>query len=671
MHKKTLQSMILASIILFNGSSCPKVSAAISETTYSGCYSAGEKAYALSDYTLAAENFAEALKYKPDDLRSRLKYAQSLYSMNKYDESIDNLQRVLQNSPNNIIARINLAENYIKLDKKEDAKEQLKWVLKTQPNHVKAKTLFESIESAPAETAVENQNILVPAEKAVDSENNREEIAKNEKVELPASQNVANEIKVIEPSTAEKVEKVENSESIKGKESVSIEKEESSILNNSETMTFTPYIAGQNQKAKAEEKSQTKPRMPEARIINEKISMESFFKAGKDSFIVNIEKARYEIEKGDLKSAEKTLELADKYARAGKSGRNILEVQIFKSLVYIYKCEFQNFGKHLMTLKTVLSPDTYQSFLDIYAKSDELKDAKDKRRLSAGVAMGAGHFTIASDLLKPVFEDNPDDPILYSMLSEAQLNSFDYDGAENTLKKFAEIKSDNAEAQFNLARFYLTGNYDVDLAKKYANLAAELNPEDARCKIILALADYSEGNINQGITKIKELLPSLEDTSMKAICQRLIKDGEKASNDSAKNFISMLALPGSKHADLSSFRFSGEDDLLAGSYFSAMAKFEKADEKVEMGRVYLGLASALNAANEIEMASIAAGYGLKLINEDMAKGKHLARASLYKALYDYERGDKDSAIASIDVGMNSKDLDYSTYNKLVSLYDSL
>lgn len=665
MHKNTLQSMILASIIVLNGSCCPEVSAAISETTYSGCYSAGEKAYALSDYTLAAENFAEALKYKPDDLRSRLKYAQALYSMNKYDESIDNLQRVLQNSPNNIIARINLAENYIKLDKKEDAKEQLEWVLKTQPNHVKAKTMLETLGSTSSETNVESQNILVPAEKAVDSENTSEKIAKIENVDLSETQEVTNEIKVIEPSSAE------NTESTNEKESISVAKEESPILNNSETMTFTPYVAGQNQKAKAEEKTQNKPRMPKARIINEDISMDTFFKAGKDSFIVNVEKARYEIEKGDLKSAEKTLELADKYARAGKNGRNILEVQIFKSLVYIYKCEFQNFGKHLMTLKSVLSTDTYQSFLDIYAKSDELKDDNDKRRLSAGVAMGAGHFSVASALLKPVFEKNPDDPIVYSMLSEAQLSSFDYDGAENTIKKFAEIKSDNAEAQFNLARFYLTANYNADLAKKYAKLASELNPEDARCKIILALVDYSEGKINEGITKIKELLPSLEDTSMKAICQRLIKDGEKASNDPAKNFISMLALPGSKNADLSSFRFAGEDDLLAGSYFSAMTKFEKADEKVEMGRVYLGLASALNSANEIEMASIAAGYGLKLINEDMAKGKHLARASLYKALYDYERGDKDSAIASIDVGMNSKDLDYSTYNKLVSLYDSL
>ena len=399
--------------------------------------------------------------------------------------------------------------------------------------------------------------------------------------------------------------------------------------------------------------------------------MKSFFNEAKESFIVNLEKARFEIEQGDLKSAEKTIETAYKLARNTKNSRNMLEVQIFKSLIYIYKCEFQQFGKHLMTLKPVLSTETYQSFLDIYSKSDELKNENDKKRLAAGVAIGAGHFNVASTLLTPVFESNPEDPILYSMLTEAQLSSFNYDEAEKTLKKFADTKSDNSEAQFNMARFYLTANYQPELAKKYAKIASDLAPEDARCKIILALTDYSEGKIEEGIAKINEILPSLEDTSMKAICQRLIKDGEKASKDPSKNFISMLALPGSKNASLSSYRFAGEEDLLAGSYFSAMVKFEKANERVEMGRVYLGLASALTSANETEMASTAAGYGLKLINEDMAKGKHIARASLYKALYDYERGDKDSAIATIDVGMNCKDLDYSTYNKLVSLYESL
>ena len=55
----------------------------------------------------------------------------------------------------------------------------------------------------------------------------------------------------------------------------------------------------------------------------------------------------------------------------------------------------------------------------------------------------------------------------------------------------------------------------------------------------------------------------------------------------------------------------------------------------------------------------------------MVKGKNIARASLYKALYYCERKEKESAVASIDLGLNCKDLDISTYNKLVTLYDSL
>ena len=690
MQKNFIFSIILASLLVSSGSI---VQAAIAPSNYNSCYSAGEKAFATSDYVIAAENFAQALKYKPDDLRSRLKYAQSLYSLNKFDESSEHIEKVLQNSPNNIMARICMAENLIGLGKNDKAKEQIEWILKVQPNHQKAKSLLAKIDNNYSEETV---NIAVPAEKAVDSESEtakvsetaetvdavkaaEEVVAKMEKT-IPESFESKNELKLVEPINAEHSDnaseqnenRVEQNYSQVEQDNSSIKKEEQSILNSSEEkMVFKPYIAGENKKAKQNTEEELKPLMPSARTDIEKTDLESFFKLGKDSFIVNLEKARYEIENGDLKSAEKTVELADKIARNGKNNRNIIETQIFKSLIYIYQCEYQKFGKHLMTLKPVLSTDTYQSFLDIYSKASELKDDDEKRRLAAGVAVGAGHFKIASSLLKPVFEKVPDDAIIYGMLSDAQLSSFDYGGAEETFKKYAELHTDNAEAQFNLARFYLTANYQPELSKKYAKLASELAPEDARCKIIIALTDYSEGKINEGIEKIKELLPNLKDSSMKAICERLISDGEKAAKDSSKNFITMLALPGSKRSDSSSFRFAGEDDLRVGSYFSALDKFSKADELVEMGRVYLGLASTLTSANEIEMASIAAGYGLKLINQDMSRGKHISRACLYKALYDYERGDKDSAIASIDVGLNCKDLDFSTYNKLVSLYDNL
>lgn len=654
MQKKVLKSVVLASAFMIGGSrAC--VQAAIGGTNYNSCFSAGEKAFAVSDYVSAAENYAQALKYKPDDLRSHLKYAQVLYSLNKYEESSSHLQTVLQNSPNNIIARIYLAENYIQLDKEELAKEQLEWILKVQPGHQKAKSLYEKITN--------KEYCSGPiVEKTLYSENEINEESQNQ---------ANNQDKEETQSKEESVSETEVELNVSDNDSKSLSDKEASILKKQDdSMQFTPYVAGAKKVAEKKE-VESKPVMPLAREDVTKTDKESFFKAAKDSYIINLEKARYEIEKGDLASAEKTINIADKLARDGKNNRNILEVQIFKSLIYIYNCEFEKFGKHLMTLKPALSTESYQSFLDIYSRADALKNDDDKRRLSAGVAAGAGHYAVVASLLKPVFEKDPNDPLIYSMLSDAQFNVFDYEEAGNTLKKYVENNPESAEAHFNLARFYLTADYKPELARSYAQKAAELNPGDARFNVINALTDYSEGKIEEGINKINELMPTLEDTSMKAICQRLISDGEKATSDSSKNFVSMLALPGSKQSNPGVFRFVGEDELKRGSYFSAMDKFEKADEKVEMGRVYLGLASALTSAKETEMASLAAGYGLKLIKEDMARGKNIARASLYKALYDHERKDNESALASIDLGLNCKDLDFSTYNKLISLYDNL
>ncbi len=657
MNKNLYKYILLASLFMMNNAEVSTANASINTTSYNSSYSAGEKAFAVSDYVLAAENFAQALEYKPDDLRSRLKYAQSLYSLNKFKESSEHLQRVLQNSPNNIIARIFLAENYMQLGQKEEAKTQLEWVLKIQPSHQKAKSLYEKLEPNSISSNLEQKQEQEKSEEKINLAKNEDKIESEEKEE-----NTKQDLEIKDDlDTENTIAKVENSTE---KESIS------NSLSNNESMTFTPYIAGDNKLVKKEEPS--KPIMPAAREDIQKIDIESFFKQGKNSYLVNLEKARYEIEKGNLVAAEKTIEAAEQLAKNGKNYRNILETQIFKSMIYIYQREYNKFGKHLITLKPGLSKETYQSFLDIYSRADEAKNENDQRRLSAGVAIGAGHYAIAVSLLKPVFDSNPDDPIVYAMLSEAQFHNFDYDGAENTLKKFAENHLDNAEAQFNLARFYLTANYNPELSKLYAEKALKIDPKDSKNEIIIALTDYAEGDVEKGIEKIKTLMPTLEDSSMKAICQRLISDGEKAHKESkSRNFISVLALPGSKNSNPAVFRFVGEDDLKAGSYFSAIEKFKKADENVEIGRAYLGLASALTYANEIDMASIAAGYGLKHLKLDMSKGKNIARASLYKALYDSERGDKDSAIAAIDLGLNCKDLDVSTYNKLTTLYDNL
>lgn len=707
MRKQIINSVLIISLILLENLAISlTANAETVKKSYSACYSAGEKAYAVSDFSNAAESYLQALRYKPEDLRSRLKYAQSLFHLGKYDESQKHLQIVLNNSQNNIIARLYLAESFAKTNKREFAIEQLNLILNVQPNHSRAKFLMAELKgdnSAKTTVLAESDKTISPkakkestgkkSEKAVTVKKaeNQDKPVPQKKSVMPVETAAVSDTALPQKNTSVKeVHYAKNmnadvgadgeSEISSAIEEALIIKEVDSAVKESDTLilysengaaSFTPFVAGQKKKAESKTLSQ-KPQMPAAKKDITRIDMESFFKAGKDSFLVTFEKARYEIEKGDLDSAWKTIELACKLARVSDKSKNILEAQILRSLVMVYKCDFTNFGKNIMALKSALSTDSYQSFLDIYSQSEGIKSEDGKRRLAAGVAAGAGHNAVVVSLLKPVFAKDTSDPILSNMLAEAQFGCYDYEGAGETLKMFAEAHSDNAEAQFNLARFYLTADYKPKLARKYATLAYKLDSKDPRTGIILGLIDYSEGKVLEGIAKIKSLSETVEDTSLKAICQRLIADGEENNGgDANKKFVGMLALPGAAHSDPIMLKYAGDEDLKAGSYFSAIEKYFKANEGVEVGRAYLGLASALTNAGEIELASVAAGYGVTSIKCEMSKGKALARASLYLALYDYERGDKESAIASIDLGLNCRDLDRSTYEKLISLYDNL
>ncbi len=777
-RKDIIKSVFLTSLLMVGSCGNQSIYAAVSGKDYQSCFKTGEKAYAAADFSLAAENFAQALKYRPDDLRSRFRYAQALYSLNKYDESCNHFETLLRNSPNNIIARVYLAENYLQLGKTDAAREQAEIVLRINPKHKRANEIIDAINNNKSltinkpdkaiviETRQENQKVqenksntskqtdtfeeAKPLEQPDDEgvtievkpvwvpdpdESEKEskpkekiktakqepstpksntdeiniaeeakkaaELKKAEEAQKAAEAKIAEEAKkAAELKKAEEAQKAAEAKiAEEAKKAAELKKAEEAkkgielktpptapklttpkmppkASDNQKTeavvdenTVFTPYVSGQR---KSTQKAvYSKPVMPAAKTDIKSTDMQSFFKAGKSSFIVNLEKARYEIECGDIKAASKSIDLAEKIAKASDSGKNMLEAQIFKSLILVYKCEFTEFGKHLMTLKSALAPDSYQSFLDVYSQADGLKDINDQRRLAAGVAVGAGHYAVAVELLKPVFEKNPNDPMLASMLSEAQMQSFDYEGAGATLKAIAEMNENDAEAYFNLARFYLTADYNPDLVRSYAKYAASLRPEDTRNEILLGLADYTEGKINEGIRRIKELLPNVTDPGIKGICQHLIADGEKASLNGSRNFAALLALPGAKHADPASLRYSGEDALKEGSYFTAIDRFTKVDEKTETGRAYLGIASALTSAGETELAATAAGYGMKLLNEEIASGKNIARASLYTALYYNERGDKDSAMNSVTKGLTASNMEHSTYNKLVTLYDSL
>ena len=620
MQKKLLKSAILSSLLLL-GSGVP-VSA-----DFNSHFSAGETAFASQNFASAAENFAAALKYVPEDLRSRFRYGQALFSLNRYSESHSQFQAILQNSPSNIIARVYLAENLVKLQRSAEARTQLEWIIKVQPGHTRAQQLLAEISGKQAPVAA------VPVSKSA-PQNPRKSgnQTKSKSQAVPAAEVVATVPQAFAP---------------------------------------VPFIAGKPAKTAARV-ADAKPEkiLPPAAASVASSDLDSYLAIAGNSLLVNLEQARYSLEQGDSRAAAAKLIVAEQLARDGRDNRRFLEVQILNSLVLLYNRDFTGFGQHVMQLKPVLSPESYQSFLDIYNQGAALKDSVDQGRLVAGIAMGAGHYAVAARLLAEAFSKFPNDMLIGGMLADAQIQSLDYKGAEATLSQLARIDADNGEVWFNLARFYLTVDYRPEQVRTYATHAAKLRPDDARNGILLALLDYSQGKIDSGVERINSLLPAVKDPALKSICTRIIADG-KSSTAGKLNFVSVLALPGARHAAKDSYRMLGEDYLKQGSYFTAMKHFRAAGDNAEIGRTWLGLASSLHTSGETSLAATTAGYGLNVLQSELAANPGNSRAQLYLALYHYERGDKVAARQAIERGLASQTCERSTRTRLTAILNAV
>ena len=606
-YRKWLSAALLCAILLGQNVS------AFSAIDHSQLFSDGEKAFAESDFGVAAENFATALKYAPENLRARFRYGQALFSLNRFAESHSQFQAVLQNSPNNMIARIYLAENLVQLGRKDEAMGHLEWILKVQPGHARAREILDSITGIAPALPVAALPEQIPTDRR------------------PLAVKQTKQIKQIAKAPAKSEKQVE----------------------------LQPYVAQSGEKVNrqstkpakiATDKHAESPVIPAATAVSD-FSLENFMAAAQNSFMINLELARFQLESADLIAAAASLNKAGQLARNTSDSRRFLEVQILTSMLHIYNRDFNSFGKQLISLKAALGEKSYQSFLNIYNQGSALTDYVEQSRLAAGIAMGANHHAVAARLLLEVFVKQPDDQLTAHLLADAQMQSLDYKGAENTLVHLARNHPDNAEAHFNLARFYLTAFYQPELARRYASHAASLKPGDARIEILLGLLDYSEGKVKDGVARIRSLMPKVNDPAMVNICRQILSDGDQVNAGKPADFVSMLALPGAPHAHYSSFRILGEDLLKQGSFLTAMKHFAAARDYAEIGRTYLGLASALNASGESEMSALAAGYGLGALNADLQQNPGNGRAYLYTALYWYERNDKASACQALNRGL--------------------
>lgn len=666
---------------------------------FESLFKSGEQAFGEKKYEQAADLFAQALKLAPSDLRSRFRYGQSLFLTQRFAESQAQFQMILQNSPGNITARVFYAESLINMGMTDEARPHIDWILKVQPEHERARFIHAKLTS------------ISEPEETEESEYEPESLPVNIKP-LPVVKNQkTSPVKSQEKSFV----KTQETQSLKSQQTPSLKKMASTVEKKSEIpvkkepdeprkITPTPdgfihipaipaSILPVEYQAEDEEdffknypassiKNQIHPQDAIAAAYNHEknnypkkaepqniasVSFESLAEGQKDSFVFNLELAKYYVESANLKDAEKCLAVAEKIATEKRNSRGVLETGIFRSLLYVYNLDFNGFGHHLMSLKSSMTPESYQPFLDIYNQGIEVKDEVEKARIAAGVAIGATHFAVAANLLKPAFLRYPDDPIIGRLLSDAQMQSRDYKGAEITLSQIARAYPNNSEAYFNLARFYLTVDYKPNLVRDYAQYAYKVDPTDSRCGIVLGLLDYSQGNVIDGISRIKALLPSLTDPMLKAVCERIILDGE---NNADANFSSLLALPGSSKGTPETYRILGEDYLKQGSFFSAAKCFEKINDLSEIGRTFLAVASVMSAADEPVNAATLNSLGLSLLTKVLEKDPNNARANLYISLYHYERGNMELAREAVANGLKNKSDKY-TENRLNSVYNIL
>jgi len=558
----------------------------------------------------------------------------------RLEESLPQFQYLLEQSPQNIPARVLLSKALIATGRGDEAQKHLDWILQVQPGHAEAASLLGSIR--PAARVAAKPVETVDADAAYPSVTVAAAGGRSTASKPAGSRPASRAVQPIQAPAAASREFVPAG---------------------FQPLPVKPAAMTPEEAAPSSSQAPARPeavRMPEIpappnAVVANGWRVSDFMQAASDSLPIVLNYATYCLEKDELKKAEEYLDRAEGLAIQGRETKRFLEVQIHKSLLSLYKADITGFGKQLIKIKPLLSRQTYLSFLDIYNKTQNATGPVDVARIVAGVAMGAEHFAVAARILAEVVQAMPGDLLAARLLSEAQMENRDFDGAERTLIGMVRRFPSDGESQFNLARFYLTARFNPEAAKASLEAAARLNKGDPRITIVSALVDFAQGDLQGGLTRLKKQLPTVKDSGLRSVCQRIIADGEAAARPGgpAIDFAGLLALPGSPAASPEAVNLIGERHLKRGSFFAALRCYMESRDLAEIGRAYLAIASFLAATGDTRASAVAAGYGISALREELKRNPLSARAHLYLALYHFERRDLRSARAEAQAGLDT------------------
>lgn len=590
---------------------------------YSTAFAEAERAFAQRKFNAAVLGYQAALGLKPQEVRPRFRLGQTLLALGSFAEAGQQFQALLADYPNHINARLLFARCLVGMGQKDEAKQHLSWILQVQPEHAEAQQVLASI--AAGGTTMAKAGAMPAARSSDDADAGWQSLESKRSTSQAAAGPVG-----------------------------SGELQQAVLISSGQSTGpkgFQPLRNGAGTTTNPAKEARPAPPIPPAaeRVSGWKVG--DFLGMASSSFSVRVEYAKYCLERDDLARAAAELDAAEGLSIEMKDTRRFLEVQIFKSLTSLYNADIRSFGQGLIKIKPLLSKETYLSFLDIYNRANVATTAVDVARLVGGVAMGAEHFQVAVRILKEVVVNQPGDDLALGMLAQAQLESRDWAGAEKSFLRAAKLDPRNPEPAFNLARFYLTVRNDPARARIYAGQVGSVNPNDPRLPVLLALLDYAEGRVAEGMARLQNQLNSVTDQGLVRVIRRVlleggsIKDGEVSS----ARFAKLLALPGAGGQE--GLTRLGEEYLRRGSFFHALKVANEAKDLAEVGRAYLALASHLFSAGDGKAAAWAAGFGLNSLGEALRRSPGSARAHLYQALYHFERRDLEAAKQAVQSGL--------------------
>lgn len=379
--------------------------------------------------------------------------------------------------------------------------------------------------SQPEQNSIEKHDIYVIGG---DEEENNEETEpeidatapKTDSIDVYSYKNTDSDkiAEAAKPSITKDSDKIEDFNLI-NEEDTSTSKE-----NTEEKMVFTPYIAGdQNLHARDHNGSyRTNEKYDSNKIKTPSdVSKASFLGMTVKSFNINLDEAISRIENNDLDGAEHLLDIASILSIDNPSEKKLSDVQLMRSVLYVYHCDFDGFGKHIFNLRGGIPEDIYKQLCTIYDEGSHKVTKNEQLMFAATTALNSGHYGPAYDLASQV---EPQDYESEQLRTVARQGLESADGEYlltkgsfmNALRYFDKLKN-----YAEMGRTYLAISKNLEEAGEdyYSALAEKFgetclikclakDDNDAKANLYLALYYYDKNRKTQAKEAIKRGLAS-------------------------------------------------------------------------------------------------------------------------------------------------------------------